>query len=96
MSSTDQEHRSPSENPLRASSTSRLWVSVVALVILLLLLVVFVAQNTRRVEISFLGWSAHPSLAVAVLAAVVAGMAIAVTAGTLRLWQLHRRIGRRG
>jgi uncharacterized integral membrane protein len=69
-------------------------MSVVVLVFLLLMLVVFIAQNTGRVEISFLGWSARPSLAVAVLAAVVAGMAIAVTAGTLRLWQVHRRVKR--
>ena len=82
------------ENPLRPSPTSRLWMSVVVLVFLLLMLVVFIAQNTGRVEISFLGWSARPSLAVAVLAAVVAGMAIAVTAGTLRLWQVHRRVKR--
>jgi uncharacterized integral membrane protein len=85
---------SPRQNPLRASPTSRLWMSVVLLVVLLLLLVIFVAQNTGRVEISFLGWSGHPSLAVAILASVVGGMAMATTVGTLRLWQLHRRVKR--
>jgi uncharacterized integral membrane protein len=80
------------KDPLRPSPASRLWVSVVILVVLLLLLVIFIAQNTRRVQISFLGWDGHPSLAVAILAAVLAGLAIAVTAGTLRLWQLHHRV----
>jgi uncharacterized integral membrane protein len=79
-------------NPLRPSPTSRLWASVVVLVVVLLLLVIFVAQNTGRVTIAFLGWRGHPSLAVAILAAVVAGMALAVTIGTLRLWQVRRRV----
>ena len=85
----------PRRDPLRSSATSRLWVSVVALVVLLLLLVIFIAQNTGRVEITFLGWSGHPPLAVALLASAVAGLAIAVIAGTLRLWQLHRRVKRK-
>ena len=81
------------KDPLRSSRVSRLWVAMAALVVVLLL-VIFVAQNTRRVEVSFLGWNGHPPLAVAVLVSVVAGLAIAVTAGTLRLWQVHRRVRR--
>ena len=84
----------PRKDPLRPSPTSRLWMSTVVLVVLLLLLVIFVAQNTGRVPLSFLGWTGHPPLAVAILASVVAGLAIAVTAGTLRLWQLRRRVKR--
>ena len=34
---------------------SRFWVALAALVVLLLFLVVFVAQNTERVSVSFLG-----------------------------------------
>ena len=83
------------KDPLRASSASRLWVSTVVLVVVLLLLVIFLAQNTGRVPLSFLGWTGHPPLAVALLAATVAGLAIAVTAGTLRLWQVHRRVKRK-
>ncbi len=82
------------EDPLRSSQMSRLWAAVAGLVVVLLLLVIFIAQNTRRVEVSFLGWNGHPPLAVAVLIAVVAGLTIAVTAGTLRLWQVRRRVRR--
>jgi uncharacterized integral membrane protein len=81
-------------NPLRGSRTSRFWVALVALIVILLLLIVFVAQNTRRVQLSFLGWDWHPPLAVALLVAVVGGLAISATAGTLRLWQVHRRVRR--
>ncbi len=81
-------------NPLRGSRTSRFWFALVALIVILLLLIVFVAQNTRRVQLSFLGWDWHPPLAVALLVAVVGGLAISATAGTLRLWQVHRRVRR--
>jgi uncharacterized integral membrane protein len=63
-------------------------------VVLLLFLIVFVAQNTERVSVSFLGWDTHPPLAVALLIAAAVGLAISVAAGTLRIWQLHRRVRR--
>ena len=83
-------------NPLRSSRTSRFWIAVGGLSVVLLLLVIFVAQNTQHVEVSFLGWTRHPPLAVALLVATVAGLALAGTAGTLRIWQLHRRVRRTG
>ncbi|WP_151084113.1 lipopolysaccharide assembly protein LapA domain-containing protein [Nocardioides cynanchi] len=81
-------------NPLRGSRTSRFWVALIALIVILILLVVFVAQNTRAVQLSFLGWDWHPPLAVALLVAVVGGLAISATVGTLRLMQVHRRVRR--
>jgi uncharacterized integral membrane protein len=87
--------RQPSgEDPLRSSATSRVWLAAVGLTLLLVVLVVFVAQNTDRVDVSFLGWTWHPPLAVALLVSVVGGLALAVVAGTLRIWQLHRRVRR--
>src|SRR3954454_2898726 len=84
------------DDPLRPSRTSRSWVSLTALVVLLILLVVFIAQNTQRVQVSFLGWDGHPPLSVALLIAAVAGAALAVIIGTLRMWQVRRRIRRTG
>jgi uncharacterized integral membrane protein len=84
----------PGKDPLRASRVSRFWTALAALVVLLLFLVVFVAQNTERVTVNFLGWEWHPPLAVAMLVAVLVGLAITVTAGTLRIWQVHRRVRR--
>jgi len=86
--------QAPAKDPLRASRVSRFWAALAALVVLLLFLVVFVAQNTERVSVSFLGWDWHPPLAVAMLIAVLVGLAITVTAGTLRIWQVHRRVRR--
>jgi uncharacterized integral membrane protein len=81
-------------DPLRHSRTSGAWFSVVCLAVLLLLLVVFIAQNTQSVQVSFLGWDGHAPLAVSLLIATVVGILVAVVAGSLRILQLRRRVRR--
>jgi uncharacterized integral membrane protein len=81
-------------DPLRPSRAGRAWVGVVALAVVLILLIVFIAQNTRSVTVSFLAWDGHTSLAVALLIATVAGLFIAAVAGSLRIWQLRSRVRR--
>ncbi|MCW2852913.1 MAG: hypothetical protein JWM84_2577, partial [Nocardioides sp.] len=44
------------DDPLRGSRTSGFWAAVVGLGLLLLLLIIFIAQNTRRTTVSFLAW----------------------------------------
>jgi uncharacterized integral membrane protein len=80
------------KDPLRRSRTSGAWFAVVALGVLLLLLVIFVAQNTQKVEVSFLGWNGHLPLAVWMLIGTVVGILISVVAGALRIFQLRRRV----
>lgn len=77
----------PRRRPTRISS---LHVGLVTAAILLVLLVVFLAQNAHTVEIHFLGAQLHVSLAVAMLAAAVAGALITGAAGTARVAQLRR------
>jgi uncharacterized integral membrane protein len=86
--------RRTEDDPLRGSRTSGIWAAVVALVVLLVLLAIFVLQNTQRVEVSFLGWTGHPPLAAALLIATAGGALVAVVAGALRLLQLRRRVRR--
>jgi uncharacterized integral membrane protein len=82
------------KDPLRASRAGRAWTGVVALGLVLVLLIVFIAQNTRSVTVSFLGWEGRTPLAVALLVAAVAGLFLAAVAGTLRIWQLRARVRR--
>lgn len=84
----------PAKDPLRHSRTSHAWVSVVVLAVLLLLLVIFIAQNTQGVEVSFLGWDGRAPLAVSMLVASLVGILLAVVAGSLRILQLRRRVRR--
>ena len=84
----------PAKDPLRRSRTSNAWLAVVGLAVLLLLLVIFIAQNTQDVEVSFLGWDGRAPLSVSLLVAALVGIVLAVVAGSLRILQLHRRVRR--
>ncbi|MBB6626245.1 DUF1049 domain-containing protein [Nocardioides sp. KIGAM211] len=82
------------DNPLRGSRTSGLWAAVVALGILLVLLIIFIAQNTQTVQVTFLGWDGSAPLSVTLLIATAAGLFLATAAGSLRILQLRRRVKR--
>jgi uncharacterized integral membrane protein len=81
-------------DPLRGSRTSGFWFAVLALVLLLLLLAVFILQNTQKVQISFFGWDGNAPLAASLLIAAVAGALVVAAAGALRILQLRRRVKR--
>ena len=87
------ESRTP-EDPLRGSRTSGLWIGVAVAAVLLVLLIIFIAQNTQEVQVAFLGWEGQTPLAVAILASVVTGLVVAAIAGSLRILQLRRRVKR--
>jgi uncharacterized integral membrane protein len=94
QTSTSPLSQSRTEDPLRGSRTSGIWVAVVGLGLVLLLLVIFIAQNTQTVNVAFLGWEGTAPLSVTLLAAAVGGLFLAVAAGTLRILQLRRRVRR--
>ena len=81
----------------RPTRTGNLHAGLVIAAVLLLLLVIFLAQNAHTVTIKFLGAGLHISLAVALLAAALAGALIVGAAGTARITQLrlHSRRTRR-
>ena len=84
----------PEQDPLRRSRTSGAFVALVLLGLLLVLLIVFIAQNTQDVHVSFLSWDGTTPLAVALLIALVGGILLTAVAGLLRIWQLRRRVRR--
>ena len=65
----DEPTPAPAKDPLRPSRTSGAWFAVVGLAGLLLLLIIFIAQNTQDVQVSFLGWDGRAPLAVSLLVA---------------------------
>jgi uncharacterized integral membrane protein len=81
-------------DPLRGSKTSGFWAATVGLGVLLVLLIIFIAQNTRKTTVSFLVWDGHVPVAVAILIAAVIGLSVGVLAGLLRILQLRRRVRR--
>ncbi len=80
------------QDPLRGSATSGIWLAVVGFALLLVLLAIFILQNTGSVEISFLGWTGSAPLAAMLLIASAAGALLVVMAGSLRIIQLRRRV----
>jgi uncharacterized integral membrane protein len=75
---------------LGRTRTSAVWFGVWAGVVGVILLIIFVAQNTASVEINFLWLSGSISLALALLIAGVAGAAIAMGVAAARIIQLRR------
>src|SRR6476646_10583054 len=75
--------------------TGMVWVSVCVAVLLAILLIIFLAQNTRTVAVHYLGLSGSTSLALMLLIAAVAGALITVIVGSARIIQLRRRANRR-
>lgn len=86
--------RQDGKDPLRGSRTSGFWAAVVGLFVVLLLLIIFIAQNTRKTTVSFLAWDGQVPVAVGLLIATVAGLFLAGLAGMLRILQLRRRVRR--
>jgi uncharacterized integral membrane protein len=71
---------------------STLNVSLVAGAVVLILLLVFILENTRRVEISFFGADTHAPLAVALLlSAAVSGLVVGLVALT-RIAQVKHKL----
>ncbi len=68
----------------------RLWLIVVALVLIAAYIVAFIAENNKKVTVHFVFWSAHTSVIWVVLLTLVIGLV-----GGLLLSQLVRRRGRR-
>ena len=64
---------------------------MVAGAVVLLLLLIFILENTQRVKISFLGAHGHVSLGVALLLAAVGGALVVGMVGAARIVQLRTR-----
>ena len=88
------EVRTSRHDPLRGSRTSGTWIAVIVLSLLLLLLAVFILQNTQKVEVAFFGWNGRAPLAATLLIAAAGGALVVAGAGVLRILQLRRRVKR--
>jgi uncharacterized integral membrane protein len=64
--------------------------SLIAGIAILIVVMIFIIQNTSAVKVSFLGAQLRLSLAVALLLAAIAGALVMAAAGTARITQLRR------
>jgi len=62
--------------------------------VFLILLVVFIAQNTAKASIHFLGFNGHLPLGLTILISAIIGLLIAAVLGSIRIMQLRRALKR--
>jgi len=86
------------QHRIKRTRTGGIWVAVAFFAVILLLLLIFILQNSAEVGVSYLGMHGHLPLGVALLLAAVCGVLLVVLAGTARISQLratarrHRRL----
>jgi uncharacterized integral membrane protein len=80
----------PPESAVKFTRAASIWSSLTAGFLILIVLLVFITQNTTSAQFAFLGWHWSLPLGVAILLAAVGGGLITVLAGTARIFQLRR------
>jgi uncharacterized integral membrane protein len=78
------------ESSVKFTRAAALWSALIAGFLILIVLLIFIAQNTESAQFAFLGWHWSLPLGVAILLAAVCGGLLAVAAGTARIFQLRR------
>jgi uncharacterized integral membrane protein len=78
------------ESPVKFTRAAALWSAMIVGFLVLIVLLIFIAQNTESAEFAFLGWRWSLPLGVAILLAAVCGGLLTVAAATARIFQLRR------
>jgi uncharacterized integral membrane protein len=79
--------------PVARSRAGAAWVGICFSVLVLVLLIVFMLQNTAPVEVRFFGMTGSAPLALTLLIAGVGVGLVTLIVGSVRIGQLRRRIG---
>lgn len=77
---------------VRGGRVSGVWIGLIATALFVILLIIFIAQNSHRVSIHFFGWHGQFSLALTILLAAVAGLLLVAIPGSVRIVQLRRAL----
>jgi uncharacterized integral membrane protein len=80
----------PPESAVKFTRTAGLWSFLATGFVILIVLLIFITQNTDSGDFAFLGWHWTLPLGVAILLAAVCGGLITFLAGTARIYQLRR------
>lgn len=72
------------------TKAAAMWTALILGFLILIVLLIFITQNTATAAFQFLGWHWTLPLGVAILFAAVAGGLITVAVGAVRMFQLRR------
>jgi len=93
--STPTDARAPATQPAPTTKTGIAFGALIAGAIVLILLLVFILENTESVKISYFGAGGHLPLGVALLLAAIGGALVTGIVGAARIVQLRRHVRRR-
>src|ERR1700710_338929 len=80
----------PPESAVKFPRTAGLWSFLATGFVILIVLLIFITQNTASGDFAFLGWHWSLPLGVAILLAAVCGGLITFLAGPARIYPLRR------
>src|SRR5262245_2498800 len=78
------------ESAVKFTRAAALWSALIAGFVILILLLVFIMQNTDSATVHFFAWEWNLPIGVGVLLAAVGGGLLTVAAGSARIVQLRR------
>jgi uncharacterized integral membrane protein len=78
------------ESSVKFTRAAALWSALIVGFVILILLLVFITQNTDSAAVHFFAWEWNLPVGVGVLLAAVCGGLLTVAAGTARIVQLRR------
>jgi uncharacterized integral membrane protein len=78
------------ESAVKFTRAAALWSAMIVGFVILILLLVFIMQNTDSTTVNFFAWEWNLPVGVAILLAAVCGGLLTVAAGTARIVQLRR------
>lgn len=77
---------------VKRTRASGLWIGLISAAVLAVGFLVFIAQNSEKVSIKFLGFEGQLSLAIALLLSAVIGALVVAVPGIVRIGQLRRAL----
>lgn len=80
---------------IKRTISSALWIGLIVGAILLILLIVFIVENSRTVKIDLIFGDVNTALAIGLLLSAVIGALLVAVPGTIRILQLRKEIKRR-
>ena len=92
--SAGEEPGAPSES-ISSTRTSKAWLRLLPLLVVLIVILVFVFQNPKDVKVSFFTSSGTLPLSVALIGAVILGALMTLALGSVRILQLRKQVRRK-
>ena len=80
----------PHPSDVKFTRTAALWSSLILGFLILIVLLIFITQNTESVTLTFLSWHLGLPLGVAILLAAVCGGLVTALVSAARMFQLRR------